>query len=245
MQRVLPSKASAMRLTEPSPIAGHNDVGVNQARGSLGGRLGVTMIELLVAMAIIGLLLALLLPAITSTRQRALTMQCQNNLHQHGIASHHARRIEPPDAQCDTLISTFRCPADSGSALVTGGGASAPEARTNYAGVTGDGRRPGITSHDRVTDGLSNTLETGEQDSQPEDPLKSRCRRSGVSCARLPNARRPDRTKFTDGFRSVHPGNGVNFLLADGSVRFVSDGIDLTLYHALSTSQGGESTGGF
>ena len=241
------SETLALRLTKPDPIAGGNNIGVNQARGSLGSRRAVTMVELLVAMAITGILLTLLLPAIMRTRQRALTMQCKNNLHQLGIASHHGRRIEPPDADCGTIISTFRCPSDSGSALVSVSGASAQEARTNYSGVTGDGRLRGMstTQRDAVTDGLSNTLEVGEQDSQPEDPLKTWCSRSGASCERSPNARRTDGTKFADGFRSVHPENGVNFLLADGSARFISDGIDLTVYHALSTSQGGESVGGF
>ena len=67
------------------------------------------MIETLVVMAIIGVLLALLAPAILSSRQRALTMQCKNNLHQFGIASHHGREIAMPlDATCATLVSTFQ-----------------------------------------------------------------------------------------------------------------------------------------
>ena len=39
--------------------------------------------------------------------------------------------------------------------------------------------------------------------------------------------------------RSNHPG-GVNILMADGSVRFVSDSIDLTTWRALGTCRGGE-----
>ncbi len=39
--------------------------------------------------------------------------------------------------------------------------------------------------------------------------------------------------------RSYHPG-GVNAALADGSVRFISDTINLTTYHALSTRRVGE-----
>jgi prepilin-type N-terminal cleavage/methylation domain-containing protein/prepilin-type processing-associated H-X9-DG protein len=39
--------------------------------------------------------------------------------------------------------------------------------------------------------------------------------------------------------RSLHPG-GVNVVLADGSVRFVRNQVNLTVWRALSTTQGGE-----
>ncbi len=44
--------------------------------------------------------------------------------------------------------------------------------------------------------------------------------------------------------RSYHPG-GVNAALADGAVRFISDTIDLTTYHALGTRRLGEVLGPF
>lgn len=52
----------------------------------------------------------------------------------------------------------------------------------------------------------------------------------------------PDTVPITIGARSRHPG-GVNTVMGDSSVRLVDDGIDIEVWRAMSTSQGGEAVG--
>jgi len=143
-------------------------------------------------------------------------------------------------------------------------------ALTDYKGVLGSNRmgssihpgpgdchsRPGCNGsfyrnsfHDRVsltmfTDGTSQTFLVGE-DVPSENTHSAAYYANGdyASCHGPPNffprPARPGEWWDVMTFRSRHPG-GVQFAMADGATRFITETIDTAVYQSLATKAGGE-----
>ncbi len=151
-----------------------------------------------------------------------------------------------------------------GTTLVT------PLAKSNYPGVFGTEDIHHLCEHGNcqadgvfflnkslkfrdITDGLSNTFMVGERWSKwisstwtgvVPPGWHAPARVVAVASEEFPPNSEENVEQQTHNFSSYHPA-GANFLLSDGHVQMVSETIDLDVYHALCTRNGGEPIGEF
>ena len=154
-------------------------------------RRAFTLVELLVVIAIIGILIALLLPAVQAAREAARRSQCSNNLKQIGLAMHNYH---------DTFKSFP-------SGYVAGYGANAWDSTNRSSWGWGAFILPFIEQsalHDRLTPGafrLSDALTAGN----PNDRVAEL--QSPVAAFRCPSDQGKDTNIGTNGLVSNAPAN--------------------------------------
>lgn len=217
-------------------------------------RRGFTLLELLVTIAIIGVLLAILLPAVQNARIAARAVQCKNRMKQVGVASQqfYDATGRYPDLFADVSWTVAFLPylehsglrdeivqaieVDDSVRFMELGQLSIPQFNC-----------PQSTSLNQVASGLA--LGSYALNFEVCVDEESAVCTDGFSNTMLATEMERNREPWIDGpVRIIEPldsphENFSNLLLCDGSVRGISTATDSSILEALSTPNGGEVVG--
>jgi type II secretory pathway pseudopilin PulG len=215
-------------------------------------------------MAVIGVLVALLVPAVQSAREAARRTRCQNNLHQIGIAlENHAEAFGsyPRDGERGHGFGTYLLPQLEQQPLFERiDPLNTPLPPGPVVPGTGDVvlsvyRCPSHSAEDHVASGYARSDYIGNSE-MFQRTTKLRDITDGESLTMsvgetmtehawaLPGTAAVESAPNSGGFASAHTG-GIHIVLCDGAVRFVSNSVDLTTWKALGTLSSGDVVGEF
>jgi prepilin-type N-terminal cleavage/methylation domain-containing protein/prepilin-type processing-associated H-X9-DG protein len=240
---------------------------VSRANSRGGAPAGFSLVELLVVIGVIGLLLAIGVPAVQRVREAARRTQCTDHLKQIGVAlqNHQSQQGRlPQDGYHGYGYAVFLLPFVEQSPLFNAiGPLTAPlaDATASVADQTDVllpvFRCPSDANAPRLEPsqfGRSNYLGSSDLFTEATDLAKVHDGESNTLAVgetttdqawALPGTGTADSPPNHGGrFSSRHSG-GAQFVLCDGAVKFISDSIDASLFRALGTPRGGEPIGEF
>jgi prepilin-type N-terminal cleavage/methylation domain-containing protein len=197
---------------------------------------GFTLIELLIVISVVGILVALLLPAVQAARGAARQMSCRNNLKQIGLALHNY------ESTFSSFPPTF-CTTPLQNAQGTGASWSIHGRLLPFIEQGNAARRVDLDVdwHDQVATGVTFMHVPGYLcPGEPNDHYRMKDGKPYVA----PHTYGFNLTYSAITSRSHHLGL-VHIVLMDGSVRAVSDSMDLTVWRALGSRQGREVVGDY
>lgn len=236
-------------------------------RARMDGYGGFSHVELLVVVAVVGVLVAIVLPAVQQVRESARRTQCKNHLRQIGVAlqNHHTQFGHfPQDGLNGYGFGAFLLPHLDRSPLYNrinpltsslSSGASAQSGTTDT--VLEVFRCESFNGTDRLDPsgfGRSNYLGNVHllsQQTELTDVVDGESNTIAVGETKsdyawaVPGAGKCDAPPNSGGSYGSAHGGGAQFVLCDGAVRFISNNIDRGTFLAIGTIAGNEPVGEF